>query len=61
MVPKSGNRFSDKILVLWPDALSGDADLDRDGAIVQTIGRQKDNLGAQRIRPRDLATSHPRF
>lgn len=39
----------------------GDADLVRDGAIVQTIGRQKDNLGAQRIRSRDLATSHPRF
>ncbi len=39
----------------------GGADLVGDGAIVQTICRQKDNLGTHRICTRDLATPHPRF
>src|SRR5579863_2623911 len=39
----------------------GGPDLVGDGAIIQTVSRQKNNLGAHRIRPRDLATPHPRF
>ena len=33
----------------------------RDGAIIQTIRCQKDNLGAHRIGMRDLATPHAPF
>jgi hypothetical protein len=73
VVPNFARRAATRLVIEAVEALRGkpsapyqdrhprDADFVCDSAVVQTIGRQKDNRGARRIGPRDLATPRSRL